>query len=174
MTDDIKACVATHEGKRLFHLPLLLPGEYTMREMVVSDEVREIVTPPWPENYEGLRWSGFRGELDAFTRGEEFSVAEDPFNKPGYAMLARVHPVSDEIWDIRSTDRNPGIRGLGAFGGKDFFIALLWDYRENFEDASHWTSEIERCKAKWGELFATIPRFKGASLNDYISNYYAV
>ncbi len=175
ITDDIKACVATHEGKRLFHLPLFLPGAYTLREMIVSDEVREAATPPWPENYEGLRRSGFRGELDAFTKGEEFSVAEDPFKKPGYAMLARVHPVSDEIWDIRSSDPRPGIRGLGAFGGKDFFIAIVWDYRENFdEDADHWTSEIERCKAVLNELFGSIPRFRGASLDEYISNYYAV
>lgn len=90
-------------------------------------------------------------------------------------MLARVHPVSDEIWDMRSTDPNPGIRGLGAFGGKDFFIVLVWDYRENFdEDPDHWEAEIERCKAKWNELFGSIPRFKGASLDEYISNYLAV
>lgn len=176
ITDEIRACVTAHEGKRLFHLPLLLPGEYAMREMIVSKEVSEAVTPPWPENYEALRRSGFRGELDAFTQGDEFSVAEDPFKKPGHTMLARVHPVSDEIWDVRSTDPNPGIRGLGAFGGKDFFIALTWNYRENFkdEDADYWTDEIERCKAKWSELFGSVPRFKGASLDEYISNYYAV
>lgn len=171
ITDDIKNCVAAHEGKRLFHLPMFLPGEYTVREIIVSDEVHEVVTPPWPENYEGLRRSGFRGELDAFSRGDEFSVGEDPFKKPGYAMLARVHPVNDEIWDIRSTDPNPGIRGLGAFGGKDFFITITWNYRENFDD---WPSEIEICKAKWKELFGSIPRFKGDSLDDYLSNYYAV
>ncbi len=174
MIDDIKARVATHEGKQLFHLPLYLPCEDTMREVFVSDEVHEVATPPWPENYEGLRRSGFRGELDAFTQGDEFSVAEDPFIKPGFAMLARVHPVSDEIWDIRSTDPNPGIRSLGAFGGKNLFLALTWDYRENFDIPGHWKAEIGRCKAKWNELFGPISRFKGASLDEYISNYYAV
>ena len=175
ITDDIKACVAMHDGERLFHLPLHLPGGYAMREMVISEEVRDIATPPWSETHEGTRHSGFRGDLDAFTRGDEFSVAEDPFKKPHYAMLARVDPVGNEIWDVRNTDPRPGIRGLGAFGGKDFLIVLTWDYRENFEgDADHWATEIDRCRAKWNELFGSIPRFTGASLDEYLSNYYAV
>ncbi len=81
ITDDIRERVAAHDGKRLFHLPLLIPVEYTMREVVVSDEVREFVTPPWSETRERKEQSGFRGELDAFTQGDIFSVAEDPFNR---------------------------------------------------------------------------------------------
>ena len=90
-------------------------------------------------------------------------------------MLARVHPVSDEIWDMRSAKSRAGIRGLGAFGGRNFFIVLVWDYRDNFDkDDNHWAREIQRCKATWDELFGSIPRFKGASLDGYLSNYIAV
>lgn len=170
ITDDIKASVARHEGKSLFHLPPLFPGALTTRTMIVSEEIYDIVMPEYSKSWEGLRHSKLRGDLDAFTEGEEMSVAEKPFKKPGYTMIARVHPVTDEIWDLRNIDPNPGIRCLGAFGGKDIFIALIWDYREYFD----WNEEIERCKSEWTKLFGSIPRFKGASLDEYLSNYYAV
>ena len=174
ITDEIRARVAAHEGTKLFHLPLLSPGGHVVRDLFVSDDVRDAVMSPWPDNRDGLRLSGFRGDLDAFTAGDVFSVSEDPFRKHGNAMLARVDPVSDEVWDFRSTDPRPGIRCFGAFGGKDFFIALTWDYRENLDEPSDWVDEIENCKRKWSELFGALPRFRGDSLDEYISNYYAV
>jgi len=175
ITDYIKHRIAALEGSRLFSLPPVVPVDEVVREVFISEEVYEIVMPPWPENYDGSRQAGHRGDLDAFTLGDRFSVAEDPFKKPFNAMLARTHPVSDEIWDMRTTDPLPGIRSLGAFGGKDLFIALVWDYRENFDgDPDHWDFEINRCKTKWDELFGSIPRFKGTSLDEYLSNYHAV
>lgn len=174
MTDDIKARVNTHLSKNLFHLPPLIPSDPTIRTVFVSDEVRDIVTPPWNERWEGLRHSEFRATLDAFTQGETVSVAENPFDKPCDTFLARVDPVADEIWDIRTVEPGQGIRCLGAFGDKNFFIALTWNYRENMSGRDGWRDEIEDCKSEWEKLFSPIPRFQGASLDEYLSEFYAV
>lgn len=84
--------------------------------------------------------------------------------------MARVHPVTDEIWDIRSVDPKPGIRTLGSFAEKDTFIALTWEYRENLESSRDWENEIARAKEAWKKLFGSVPPFKGANLDEYLSN----
>ena len=102
----------------------------------------------------------FRATLDSITRGDLLPVSEDPYGKSPEAVVARVDPVGDEIWDVRCLAPNARIRCLGAFGGKNLFIALIWEYRESIE----WDEEIDRCKAEWYRLFQPLPRFKGVSL----------
>jgi hypothetical protein len=140
--------------------------------MIVSVEVNDVVYPPWPDNWDGFRLSQFRATLDAFTQDEWLAIAENPFGKPGYANMARVHPVKDEIFDIRVLDPDPGIRVFGGFAAKDTFLALTWDYRENIDD---WAYEIDRCKDAWASLFHPSLPHHGATLDDYLSsNFYAV
>ena len=174
ITDQIRERVKSHLDKELFYLPPLFKGDPTLREVFVSVEVRDAVTFPFRHNWEGLRCSKFRATLDALTRGDTLSVAERPFDKPSDTFLARVDPIGDEIWDIRSIAPNPGIRCLGGFGGKNFFIALTWDYHESLCNGDDWRAEIQRCKSEWNRLFGSIPRFMGASLDEYLSNVYAV
>lgn len=174
ITDDIERRVRELEDCHLFHLLPEVRSDPTVRTVIVSEEVLEAVTLPMSQNWEGHRCSMFRGTLDAFTRGERISVAEIPYDKPGDTILARVDPVTEEIWDIRSIDPIPGIRCLGGFGGKNLFVALTWNYRETLEDGEDWRVEIERCKSEWERFFDKIPRFQGATLNEYISNFIAV
>ncbi len=160
--------------RKLFYLPLLVPGDETVRSMFVSQEVNSDVYPPWPDNWDGLRLAAFRETLDAFTRYERIGIADRPLGKSAAAYMARVEPVVDEIFDIRSIDPRPGIRALGAFAGKDAFIALTWDYRENLTDSYAWDAFIEHCKSMWDDLFGSIKQFKGSTLDDYLSNFHAV
>ena len=159
---------ATH-GKELFFLPPKLPGDPMKRQVFVSSEVRDCVMDPLPRNWKGRRRAELRARLDAFTRGEQFSVAERPFKKDPKAMLARTNPPNDEIWSLRSTEPKPGIRCFGAFGDKDLFIALTWAFRE---DINNWTAELARCKGEWMRVFGAVPRLQKGSLNEYISNFY--
>jgi hypothetical protein len=140
--------------------------------MFVSGEIWHDVTPPFAENLSGMRLAEFREYLDAFTEGAELSVSENPHAKPSDAMLARVDPVADQFWDLRSVSPNPGIRSLGGFTDKDEFVALTWNYRENLD--GQWSEEIDRCRAAWRGLFGTESPLCGRSLDDYLSNYYAV
>lgn len=165
--DATKAQVTALLGNRLFVLPPLIPSDPSVRTLFVSREVRDDVTPPWPDNYDGYRLSVFRGTLDAFTRGDLISVSEDPFDKPPNTFLARVHPVGEEVWDIRCSGGNPQIRCFGRFLGKDVFVALTWSYRDNL----NWEDEREDCKSAYDALFASCPLFRGGSLDDYLSNF---
>ena len=64
-----------------------------------------------------------------------------------------------------------GIRCFGCFAEKDLFIALTWNYRENITDFG---VEVERCREAWDTLFSPLQPFKGANLDEYLSNYMAV
>ncbi len=61
-----------------------------------------------------------------FIAGKVISVGWDPMKKGVSAFMARLAPVEDEVWDIRSRDPSPGIRVLGSFSERDVFVALLW------------------------------------------------
>lgn len=174
IAEKIKERIKDLEGQRLHHLPSQLPSDPRVREVFASNEVMEVVTPPWPENYVGQRQQSFRASLDAFTRGEELSVSEDPFRKSGTTFLARVHPVEREVWDIRSFEPKPGIRCFGRFGGYNRFIALTWDYRENFEGKEDWENEVEFFQKEWKKHFGEIPPYIGKGVHDLLSNYYIV
>ncbi len=162
------------EAGRLVCLWSEITGDETTRTMYVSREILEAVIGPFAENRDGERLSEFRQTLDSFLEGGEFSVAEDPHCKPSDAMIARIDPVTSEIWDIRSVAPSPGIRALGGFAKKDTFITLTWNYRENLDGPGEWSAEIERCISAWCDLFGSIPPFHGATLHDYLSNFYAV
>jgi hypothetical protein len=167
--------VQTHLADgRLHRLSSLICGEEIARTLYVSTEILEAVTPPFAETGDGERMAEFRQTLDAFLENGAFSVAEDPHDKPSDAMLARVHPTDAEFWDIRSIAPRPGIRCLGAFIAKDAFVALAWTYRENLDEPGAWAVEIERCIIHWRELFGTQQPLKGATLDEYLTNYYAV
>ncbi len=174
ITRQIKKRIAGLHGRKIFYLAPSMPGDAIVREMYASNEVMETVNKPWSENWMGQRHKEFRATLDSFTRGDRMPVSERPFDKSPEAVVARVHPVGDEVWDIRCLAPDARIRCFGAFGGKNLFIALTWEYRENLVTKNDWDDEIEHCKAEWHRLFQTIPRFQGGSLDDYLSNYYAV
>jgi hypothetical protein len=174
ITAEIRKRVSGHLGCTLFELSPSIDGESIVREMIVSKDVLRAVSPPWPANRDSERHVSFRASMDAFLDNEWMSVSENPFSKPWDSHVARVHPVADEIWDIRCFDVPPGIRCLGAFGGYNLFIALTWNYRELIESTELWEKEIENCKAEWDKFFSPIPRFKGETLNEYLSNYLAV
>lgn len=138
--------------------------------MIVTPDIEDVVTRPFPDTDAGKRLGEFRAWLDAFSEHGEISVCEDPYKKPPDAMLARVAPVEAEFWSIRITDPEdtPGIRALGAFAAKDTFVALIWDFRENI---ASFNEEVESVQEMWSDLFGTEPPFSGGSVDDYLSNY---
>jgi hypothetical protein len=154
---------------KLHCLESQLTGEETVRTLFVSLEVMDGLAQPYPAS-QAHRLSEFREFLDAFLENALLSVAEDPDNKPEYAMLARVHPVKDEFWDFRVTAPKPGIRAFGAFAEFNTFVLLTWEFRN---DIQSFDAEVERCKAEWRQMFTTPPH-SGDNLNAYLSNYFAV
>jgi hypothetical protein len=101
------------------------------------------------------------------------TVSEEPFSKPSDVMLARVSPVEADFWSMRITDpeETAGMRVLGAFYGKDAFVALTAEFREDIHDFG---SEVGNAQEIWRDHFGTSLPHSGRCLDDYITNYYKV
>jgi hypothetical protein len=152
----------------LVRLPPLVREPLPNRTIWVSEEVYYEVQPPFGESIAEERRAFFRDALDAFTNHFRFTVGQDPFDKASGAMLARVHPVEGEFWDIRTIEPPDGIRCFGAFAGCDEFVALTWDYRENIRD---FNAAVLECRGVWSNLFGSIVPYSGDSLDAYLTNY---
>lgn len=166
-----------NEERRLVHLPPLMPSLAVKRSMIVSIELAETVTPPWPDTERGLRFGQLRAQLDHFTIGGMISIGEDPYKKKRTAYMARLDPVRDEAWQIRSFDPKPAIRVFGHFAQTDVFVALTWAYRKPLggPGSKAWNEEINGCKAEWRKLFPSYAPHHGSQLSDYVSeNFIAV
>lgn len=146
-------------------------GEETPRTIFISEEIREAVYPPFPDDKKVLH-AEFRQHLDAFLEGAMISVGDDPRTKAAHAMMARVAPSEDDFFDIRVTTPWPQIRAFGGFAEKDTLVLVTWNYRAVIDD--QFDVEVERCKQVWQSLFGSIRPFKGNNLNDYLSNYDSV
>ena len=161
---------------RLFCLAPLIPGAPCIRHMFVSDEIFETVTPPW-ETEDGYRRGSLRADLDSFVEGSSISIAHNPYDKNKSAYLARIHPVGDEIWDIRSIDPKSAMRVLGCFAECDVFIALVYEYRKNLDgpDGPLWRAFIARAKVEWRKCFLTLKPHAGRTTSEYVSeNFHLV
>jgi len=168
--ETLAAKLAELEGRHLWQLAPIAPEPDPNRAVWVTLEVLDTVDPVQDGNWVDYRHSEFRGSLDAFTNWEMISVSENPFAKDRDTFLARVHPVELEFWDIRTIQPPQGMRCLGGFVGCDAFVALICDYRENFEPGQ-FDGLVERCRARWRELFGELTPYSGDSLDAYLTNY---
>jgi hypothetical protein len=158
------------EGK-LHCLESLLTGEETVRTLWVSSDIIAAITPPYPlakGEEQRTRLREFRAFLDAFLENGHLMVAQDPDDKPEYAMMARVKPVNREFWDFRVTAPLPGIRAFGAFADYNTFVLLTWDFRENIPPGK-FEDDVTDCMERWCDLFGDTPPYARDNLNEYIS-----
>jgi hypothetical protein len=156
-------------------LPPLFASTEAVRIMIVATDLfSELQPSAWPYNETGRRLGRLRADLDRFTANDRISIALFPQNKPKTAYMARIKPVSNEVWDIRSTDPNPGTRVLGRFSEKDTFVALVWDFHENLKGTA-WGRLGEKCLQEWTKLFPNYAPHQGSSASDYVSsNFFPV
>jgi hypothetical protein len=149
------------------------PEGETPRKLYLSEEVADGLFTQATEDQDGIRRARAQAVLEDFVDGGFLTVAEDPFDKDRKAIMARVDPVNLEIFDFRCLDPEPGIRVLGCFVDIDEFVALTWDYREEFD--GRWPEQVKRCSESWKEIFGSALPHKGAQLDAYLSyNFEAV
>jgi hypothetical protein len=167
------------DERRLFRLELEIPGDPIERSMVLSEEVRSLLTGPWQGGALQYRSGRLRADLEEFIKGETISVCLRPFEATS-AYMARLAPIEDSAWDIRSRDPKPALRVVGFFAATDIFIALRWAPRSvqpmwadkpplGCRDSREWRDIITQCKADWRNLFPTYVPVKGDDIHEYIS-----
>ena len=144
--------------------------------MFVSEELADAVMMPWEDTDTEYRFGQLLQTLNNFTEGRRISVAEDPYDKHKKTFLARLDPIQDEAWQIRSIAPKPAIRVFGHFAFKDTFVALTWRHRSDLDGprSKSWRDEIQRCKAEWRKLFHPYQPHRGESLHDYLSEPFFV
>jgi len=144
--------------------------------MFVSEEIKEVVEPPWPETPEGRSYAQLRADLDAFIEGRLITVADDPYLKDKKAFIARIDPARDEVWDIRTRDPRPAIRTAGSFAEFNVFVALVFEFRNQLDgpNGKLWRGFRERAKTEWRKRFHPYPPHRGDSLDAYLSNFHSV
>lgn len=143
------------------------PVSETPRKLYLSEEVASGLFAPPTQDLDGIRRARAQAVLEDFVDGGFVTVAEDPFDKDRKAIMARVSRIEWEIFDFRCLDPEPGIRVLGCFVAIDEFVALTWDYREEFDGS--WPEQVERCRSSWSELFGSVLPHSGAQLDAYLS-----
>jgi hypothetical protein len=163
--------MAVLEASGLHQLESEFCGHETARTIFATKDVLDAISPPFSDDRDGEMHAEFKATIDAFLEGNEITVAEDPYDKPADTMLARVDPVEAGVWDLRIFAPRPGIRCLGCFWHCDVFVALVWDYRENFD--GDWPEYIQECLSAWRRLFGDRQPVSGG-LDEHLTEYFSV
>jgi len=155
------------EIRELFPVPSNL-GFPKEREIVLVPEVNKFVFGLHTDSKVRTRRLKLEIELSWFVEGGEVAVAlpHDPYVDQPDAYLRLLHPWADEVWEIRSK-MQPQIRVFGRFAGPNFFVALLWAYRN---DLGHppW-AQCGTCKLEWERMFPGCSPHTGRTVHDYIT-----
>ena len=150
----------------------LFPGGAIRRYLFVSQKIALRLDNCWGNSSVDRRNGLLREQLDRFTLGYRISVGMDPFDKRKTAYMARLHPVRDGFWCIRSIDPRPSLRVFGGFAATDVFVALSVSERKELggPKSRAWRDEIVRSKVAWRNLFAAYGPLKGNSVHDYLTD----
>ena len=157
---------------QLFRVEPTLESEPMDRAMYSSAEVNLLITGPWVDEVDEFRCGKLRMDFDRFVEGRRIPVAFDnPYRKPKRTYLSRMHPVDDEVWQIRSRAPKPSIRIFGRFADRDCFVALNWRLRRELggPGSQEYRKEIRNCLSAWRRIFPSYDALTGNSVNDYIS-----
>jgi len=169
------------ESGALVEVPPLYPT-MVVRRIFMTEDVARLLRGPWESpdlELSDSEWEyrcGFvRRQFDRFINGKRVGVALDPQSDAENCFFKRIHPIEDEVWEIRCRVPPPGVRVFGRFAETDIFVAMHWRLRKDmgyWGDPS-WDHAIEVCRGFWGTLFASTNP-KSGNTNDYVRNAFPV
>jgi len=107
------------------------------------------------------RFAKLQADLDMFLTGETID--------PKY--LFGLTPITDGVWEIRSTRPKPSIRVFGLFHSKDTFIATHYIERKGLGgwNSNEWRTEIRRAVAIWRQLFPAYDPLNSSNIGELIT-----
>lgn len=164
---------------RLFALEPVIERDQVSRTMLISREIKDLLSGPWEDVHIERRAGRLRADLERFLKGQVVGLCLTPYEAAS-AYMGRLDQPKDEVWDIRSVDPSPGLRVFGRFAEVDIFIALLWVPRSKHlcwserkplgdRHSLEWQLAIIECQQKWEELFPGYSPVHGDNVNDYVS-----
>lgn len=150
------------EESRLFPLDPRAAGARRIRALFITAELHELVTGPWEDVNDEIRFSLLRADLEVFVEGRLI----------GPKYLFALTPVADGVWEIRSVEPNPSIRVLGRFAERDVLVLTHWCLRSDLGgwNTREWRDAREVCKSRWTSLFNTYQPLGGSRIHDFVSN----
>ncbi len=170
------------QDKELFKLEFLIAGRSEKRTVLLSPEINKLVSPPWPDTEMGIRCAQLRAEMEDILAGERLVVSWAPAGKArDYHQIARLEPLEDNIFDIRSVEPPPALRILFHFAEKDVLVThfcsprsvpVHWLDRVPLLDrrSKAWRKAIVESNANWSVLFPHYSPHSGTKIDDFLSN----
>lgn len=154
-------------------------GDPSRRTVLMSQEVNDLVSGEWEEGGEGNRRARLLATLQNIVAGRRLVVCMKPF-KARVAILGRLTPIEESIWDIRCQDR-PALRVFCRFLEKDVLFAIECRPRSIKVDwldwlplgdrySKEWKRAIASTKRQWAMHFPAAQFVSGDNLDDYLSN----
>jgi hypothetical protein len=166
---------------KLVMLEPFLPYDPIVRHVVMSQEVAQFVLGPWGSTDAEKRCASVRADLDAFVTGNLTSICLEPFEARD-EQFALLHKPADGIFDARCSNPTPGIRILGGYGHRDWFVALTFHPRSKAVpwiprpplgagNSAEWASAIHDTKEIWTDLFGNEKPITGGTPDVFLTNY---
>lgn len=161
----------------LFLLEPVMSGDSVQRTMLITPEIRFLLSGPWDTDSDARRANRLRADLERFITGQFIGLCLTPY-QARTAYMGRLDRPEDEVWDIRSVDPSPAIRVFGRFADLDVFIALLWRPRSvdwarrralRGGKSLEWHLAILECHERWGALFPGYQPVHGGNVGVYVS-----
>jgi hypothetical protein len=141
------------------------------RRVYAFDTVRALIIGPWDNQKEADRANELRAMIDWFIDGKPIYVRPER-EKGTRAILARLDPSNDEVWEFRSLKPRPSIRIFGTFIAKNVFIASNWAKRPALgaKNSEEWSDAIGQFKTVWEDCFSSFEPLHWSYPDDYLSH----
>jgi hypothetical protein len=164
---------------RLFRLRPHVQSDPNERTVLMSSEIHDLVSGPWPDGPMGIRCGYLRADLESFVANDVITVCWDPFEARD-AKMGRLDPITDEVWDLRSQAPPPSLRVFCRFAEKDVLVALTCNPRSvpipwldrlplRERRSRERRDAIVKCRREWNVLFPAHQPLSGVDFSDYIS-----
>jgi hypothetical protein len=122
-----------------------------------------------------------RAALEAMTQGLRVTMGFTPYAHKE-AMMGRLDPIKNGVWDYRHRRPPPGARVFGRFARQDVFVALTWRPRsreipgfdlrplDDHKISHEWNFAILEAEERWREALGSTPFVVGESVEQHFSS----
>lgn len=148
--------------------------------VAMSQEVAGYVLGPWKDGPTQKRCASVRANLDAVVTGRMVAMCLEPA-EARKELFGLLYKPANGIFDVRCRDPEPGLRILGGFAEKDWFVALTFHPRSKPVDfiprpplgsygSVEWANAIHDTQEEWGKLFGDLQPLTGTTKDVFLSN----